>query len=571
MVCNLPEARVKHALCAVAICVCAQPAPAVAGASSLEATVFIRIIGEIRVTSAGRDRLPGDAPELQQVEVGTGSGFVVSPFGYVVTNRHVVEGGEFTVTTGTGRRMQVTVDVRRIEVILPAGTSGAEPRRLTASVAATDPDLDLAVLYVGGTDLPYAPLGDSDAVRREEPVTAIGYPLGRVVELGKASREDLTPGVTVSSGTVSALRTSDRGDLRYIQTDAAVNPGNSGGPLVDREGYVQGIVQSRLNGANNIGFAIPVNLVKTFLVTNGLDQTLPVRLLALGPIYAPDMKGLRLRPLGGFEDLSASRLRVASADTSEAVALRIDRVPSLWGLEQLEQGLLQGNVFERFSAARISRQLTTPRVDGGSATGFAPGSQAELKMEYALINLGREKVVARYVGPAEQVAANRSVLRASLASLEAEPLLTAEIDRPVAVALQPVVPPTPDVPRVSVPADWSSAFDGPSGCFLPTSPDLAVSVSPSRDYTVSFKLGWWRAGTVTADLGAVKCPGGRDVATRSGYSARVAWLGADYVVEGRFVSMGERGIAQVEVVAPAGKIEFVRTLFAAWVKEATVP
>lgn len=561
----------KHVLCAVAIVLCAQLAPVFAAASASEATVFIRIIGEVRIASAGRDRLPGDAPGLQQVEVGTGSGLVVSPFGYVITNHHVVAGGELTVTTGTGRRMQVTVDVRRIEVIFPAPTSGTEPRRLTASVTATDPGLDLAVLYVGGTDLPYAALGDSDAVRREEPVTAIGYPLGRLVELGKASREDLTPGVTVSSGTVSALRTSDRGDLRYIQTDAAVNPGNSGGPLVDREGYVQGIIQARLNGANNIGFAVPVNLVKNFLMANGLDQTLPVQLLALGPTHALTAKGIRLRLPGGLDDISSSRLQVASADPSAAVALRIDRVPSLWNLEQIEQALLQANAFERFSAADTARQATTSRRRAGSASGSVPNSDAEVKMEYTLVDLGREKVVARYVGPAEQVAANRSVLRASLASLDVEPLLTAEIDRPVPVILQAGAAPTPDGPRVSVPADWTSGSDGPSGCVLLAPPDLAFSVSPSRDYTVSFKLGWWREGAMPADLAAAKCPGGREVRALSGYSARVSWLGADYVVEGRFVSLGGRGIAQAEVVAPAGKIGFVRSLFAAWVKESTAP
>ena len=561
----------KCATWALAACLCALPARAFSAASAAEATVFIRTIGQVRIDAAERDRPPGDALGPQEVEISTGTGFVVSPLGYVVTNRHVIADSDVTVIDLTGRKVQVKVDVQRIEVVFPDSPSGAAPRRVTAVVAATDPELDLAVLYINAADLPYAALGDSDAIQRGQPVTAIGYPYGRLVEVGRTRREDRTPEATVSSGAVSALRTGDSGDLRYIQTDAAVNPGNSGGPLVDREGYVEGIIQSRVTGATGIGFAIPVNLVKKFLVTSGLEQILPVRLLALGPTYTSTAKGIRLRLLSGTDDISSSRLRVASTDPSDAVALRIDRVPSLWNLEQIEQVLLQASVFERFSAAPTARQVTTSRRRVGSASGSVPNSDVEVKMEYTLVDLGREKIVARYVGPAEQVAANRSVLRASLASLDVEPLLTAEIGRPVAATLQSVVPPTPDGPHVSVPADWTSGSDGPSGCILAIPPDLAVSVSPSRDYTVSFKLGWWRAGVATADLAAAKCPGGRDVQALSGYSARVAWLGAEYVVEGRFVSMGDRGVAQAEVVAPAGKIGFVRTLFAAWVKESTAP
>jgi len=566
--------RVRSLVSLVAIWLGAHAVPAFAAPSTSDATVFIRIIGEIRFTPADRDRLPAEALKLGEVEIGTGTGFVISPVGYVMTNRHVVAVGELTIPDRSGRPVQVGIDVRRIEVIFPPAAGDAEPRRLTATVAASDAALDLAVLYVGGTDLPYAPLGDSDALQAGQPITVMGYPLGRVVEVGRASGQDLAPQATMTSGGVSALRSSDAGDLRYIQTDAAVNPGNSGGPLVDRDGYVQGMIQSRLTGASGIGFAIPINLVKRFLVMNGLDQTLPVRLLALGPLYAPDAKRLRLRLPVGFEDISPSRLQVASAEGSATVALRIDRVPSLWSLEQLEQALVQGNVFERFAGTPRSAQVRTSfgkrRVREGSAIGFAAGDDTELKMEYALVDLPREKVVARYVGPAEQLAANRSVLLASLASLDVEPLLTSEINQRTVAAWQPVALALPDAPRLSIPSDWIVAPGGPTGCALRRPADLTFAVSPVRDYSVSFRFAWWRGSTVASADGASTC-GSSPGSGKPTYASRADWLGLGYVVEGVFVPMNDKSVAQLEVIAPVEKIGFVRGLFADWVKTLTLP
>ena len=557
----------------LAACLIAQSATASAAPSTSDATVFIRIIGEVRIAPADRDRVPGDALPVGEVEIGTGTGFVVSPLGYVMTNRHVVVDTEVTLSDRVGRPLRLTLDVRRIEVIFPPALGDAGPRRFTATVAAADSELDLAVLYVGGADLPYAPLGDSDAIQPGQPIVVVGYPLGRLVEVGRADRENLAPQATVTSGGVSALRAGDGGDLRYIQTDAPVNPGNSGGPLVDREGYVQGVIQSRLTGANGIGFAIPINLVKKFLVTNGLDETLPVRLLALGPLYAPDAKGLRLRLPIGLEDVSSSRLQVASAEGLAAVALRIDRVPSTWSLEQLEQGLLQGNVFERFlGTPRVSQlrmSVGRRRVREGSAVGSG-ADDAALRMEYALVDLPRERVVARYVGPAEQMAANRSVLLASLASLDAEPLLTGEISRPVAALWQPVALTAADAPRVNIPSDWIIAPGGPTGCILRAPADLTFAASPVRDYTVSFRFAWWRTGNGAGPGGASTC-GSLPGSPKPTYASSADWLGSGYVVEGRFESMNEHGVTQLEVIAPAQKIGFVRGLFAEWAKSLTPP
>lgn len=549
-------------------CLVSLPSTALAAASTSEATVFIEVSGEITITTSDTARLTGDVVERRSVKIRSGTGFVVAPLGYVVTNHHVVNNVAFPATRA-GRTLQVTVAVERIDVVYPRGSGNVEPRRFSALLIAGDPVLDVAVLYIGGQDLPYAPLGDSDAIQRGERITAIGYPMGRQVDLGKSGNEDLAPETTASAGTVSSLRADSANDLRSIQIDAAVNPGNSGGPLVDREGYVQGIIHTRLNGANNIAFAIPINLVKQFLSMNGLEQILPTRFLSLGPLQAPEGKALRIRLPEGLDDSSPSRLQVASVAAPDQLFIRMDRITSPWTSEQLEQALLRGNVFEQFSGAALTNEVGTSRegrrVRRGWATGAVPGSDARLKMEYAIFDLPREKIVARYVGPAEQVAANQSVLRASLASLEAEPMLTAEIARPLADVWTPLGPSAMlDAPGLSVPAGWIVVPGGPSNCSVPRPADMSWSASPAGDFTVSFRFAWWRAGPVTLNDAMAACAMGVTRTGDSAYATRGDFLGVAYGVEGMIVSLGERGIAQFEVLAPAGKFEFVRDLFTAW-------
>jgi serine protease Do len=175
---------------------------------------------------------PGDQ-ELQQQ--GLGSGFIVSTDGLIVTNNHVVEQAD------------------EIKVKL------ADGRELDATVVGTDPPTDLAVLRVDtkGQQLRVAQLGSSDAIEVGDWVLAIGNPFG----LPR----------TVSAGIVSAVGRADVGILDFedfIQTDAAVNPGNSGGPLVDGDGEVIGVnqqIRSTSGGGEGVGFAVPVDAVKRSL------------------------------------------------------------------------------------------------------------------------------------------------------------------------------------------------------------------------------------------------------------------------------------------------------------------
>jgi serine protease Do len=167
----------------------------------------------------------GQRPRPQRT--GAGSGFIIDPAGYAVTNAHVVHGA-------------AEVRVRL-----------SDDRELEAEVAGRDEKLDLALLKIKGSEtLPAATLGNSDVLRVGEHVVAVGNPFGL--------------GHTVTMGIVSAkARTIGAGPYDdFIQTDASINPGNSGGPLFNLRGEVVGINTAIRAGADGIGFAIPVNVLR---------------------------------------------------------------------------------------------------------------------------------------------------------------------------------------------------------------------------------------------------------------------------------------------------------------------
>ena len=183
---------------------------------------------------------------------GEGSGIVIDPQGYIVTNNHVVT-------------MDGAADRADIDVIFPDGS------RASAEMVGRDPATDLAVLKVDDVqNLTVATLGDSDDVQVGEQVVAIGSPLGlaRTVTEGivSATRRPIALGEATSDGDVV---------IDAIQTDAAINPGNSGGPLIDGTGAVIGIntsIFTQSGGSIGLGFAIPVNDVReiaTSLMTDG--------------------------------------------------------------------------------------------------------------------------------------------------------------------------------------------------------------------------------------------------------------------------------------------------------------
>lgn len=212
-------------------------APA-AGSYSAAALKAMPAVVSITTSKAPR-RLPGRDPWLRQFQgsrqptVGLGSGVIVSPDGYILTNNHVIEGAD------------------QIEVKLSDG------REARATLVGRDPDTDLAVLRIGLNKLPVITFGSDANAHVGDVVLAIGYPFG--------------VGQTVTQGIISALGRTQLGINtfeNFIQTDAAINPGNSGGALVDANGNLIGIntaIFSRSGGSLGIGFAVPVSTARNVM------------------------------------------------------------------------------------------------------------------------------------------------------------------------------------------------------------------------------------------------------------------------------------------------------------------
>lgn len=188
----------------------------------------------------------GSLNGTEQTAEASGSGFIVSADGYIVTNNHVIEGATAA------------------KVIVPGE---ADP--IDAVIIGTDSTTDIAVLKIDRTNLPFVTLGDSDSLQVGELAVAIGNPFG-----------ELAGSVTV--GVISALdREVSISNNKYnlLQTDASINSGNSGGPLVNSYGEVIGVTNAKVSEGEGIGFAIPINDVKTViedLINNGFVTGRPV-------------------------------------------------------------------------------------------------------------------------------------------------------------------------------------------------------------------------------------------------------------------------------------------------------
>jgi serine protease Do len=244
----------------------------------------------------------GPQPRQPRLEQASGSGFIVSSDGYILTNAHVVDGAN-----------RVTVRL-------------LDRREFPAKVVGIDAATDVAVLKIEASHLTAAPLGDSDAARVGEWVLAVGNPLG----------ENLT--FTVTQGIISAKgralnlpNRTDRSIQDFIQTDAAINPGNSGGPLVSVRGQVVGInaaIASETGYYSGYGFAIPINLARR--VMDQLIRSGHVERAALGILVRdangtdaqyvglPDIRGVVVQDFAGKSN-AAERAGLEAGDIIVAV------------------------------------------------------------------------------------------------------------------------------------------------------------------------------------------------------------------------------------------------------------
>jgi len=262
------------------------------------AVVHIRVVVRI----PGPSLVPG-----QGRAEGEGTGFIIHQDGYIVTNNHVIENAS--------------------EIVVQL----ADSRQVPAVVVGTDPRTDLALIRVlVDYPLPIARLGDSASLEVGDWVVAIGNPFG--LEM------------TVTAGIVSAL---GRRDIRpqnrdmltnFIQTDASINPGNSGGPLVDINGHVVGVNTAVNRAANNIGFAIPIDMVKALLPQ-----------LATGSVERAWL-GVRLDDLRGDDVAAYGLTRANAARVSEVIP----------GSPAAAAGLRVGDVILEFGGERIDEFRELP-------------------------------------------------------------------------------------------------------------------------------------------------------------------------------------------------------------------
>ena len=220
------------------------------------AVVFVKTLQERRGIT-GRRQVVGE---------GVGSAFVYDPNGLIITNNHVIDGAS-EIYVVFGRKRQVK-----------------------ATIVGKDPRTDVAVLRVEEKNLPFLPLGDSEAVRVGDWVVAIGNPF--------ALSHTVSAGIISARGrTIQDVKGLDEsGYYDFLQTDASINPGNSGGPLLDTSGRVVGMNTAIRRAANNIGFAIPVNMIKELLprlLADGQVKRSAIGVV-VGPLMPEDRERLKL-------------------------------------------------------------------------------------------------------------------------------------------------------------------------------------------------------------------------------------------------------------------------------------
>lgn len=295
-----------------------------------------------------RDFFGGQVPAPRsRVERGTGSGFIISSDGLVMTNAHVVDGAD-TVT-----------------VVLKDG------RSLSGKVLGRDSLTDVAVIKVEAKDLPTVKIGDSEQLRPGEWAIAIGNPLGL--------DNTVTAGIISATGRTSGdIGVPDK-RVGFIQTDAAINPGNSGGPLLNRSGQVIGMNTAIIGGgAQGLGFAIPIKTA----------QRIADQLIAKGKVDHPflgiQMAGLTPELKRQLNDSPRSNLRVEE-DKGVLIVRVVPQSPAA------QSGLQPGDVIQKINDAEVKTATDVQKKVEQTQIGTA--------LQLGIKRNGREQTISVKPGP----------------------------------------------------------------------------------------------------------------------------------------------------------------------------
>ena len=525
--------------------------------------------------------------ERKGLELATGSGFVVAPSGLVLTSLHVVAEDRGEASARTGPRS--SVENRRIEVAIG---SGGGQGVFEAHVVASDVGNDLAALQVTAGDLPYLPLGDSDAVEPGRPVQVLGFPVrapgrgGETGGRGRRSRGHGDPRLLVG-------RTGQRGgrDPRSCRRTRPINPGNSGGPMLDEDGYVVGVVKMKLARdatSQGAGFSVPVERRQGLPRRERSQRSAAGRAPAGRRAPHARLEGPRDRAARtGTRTSSPSRTRVDAGEVGE-IGFRAYRLPTEWPLAALEEALLGGREVPGFVPAPASagrRQTPGRRLAVALPTGSPPsviasaeGSDASgrpFRVEYSIVDHGKEKVLARYLGPADAVAFNLGLIRRSLLSLEAARMLFNLSPRPLPAG-------TPALESVSFPEGEGQVL-APAGLVAGAGlRSRRAAGCPRRrtaslrairtDFTLVLRALRWTTGTTGLQEAVRACgqgegrAAGAPAADPPRYALRFERLGVPIEARGLLVQRGAETLL-LELEAPVAKLPIVEALYDRWVRE----
>ena len=310
-----------------------------AAESAVDAVVYVRV----KATQAAPEMpgsifdfffgMPQQGTPRQREKVGSGSGVIIREDGYIVTNNHVIEGAT------------------EIEVTLNNN------EKYSAVLVGTDPATDVALLKVEAKGLPFIPFADSDKLRLGEWVIAIGSPYDL--------RSTITAGIVSAKGRSMPNYTGEFKIESFIQTDAAVNPGNSGGALVDKAGRLVGIntaIISQTGSYTGYSFAVPSNIVKKIVYD----------LIDFGSVKRA-MLGITMQPI---DDKIAEELKLSSRNGVYIVEVLKNSAAD-------KAGLKKGDVLVAVDSVKITSPSSVQEV----VSRFSPGDKAEL----TVIRDGKEK------------------------------------------------------------------------------------------------------------------------------------------------------------------------------------